>query len=200
MKKLILLTLVSSVPSLLAVAQAPTPNPAAPPASPAAEAAPPAPALPKPAPETRKLEFLVGDWVHEETFQPGPMGPGGSGKGRSKSAWAMGDHFVYTIYTTNSPFGKLEARGFTGWDADRKAYRMSWFDNMGMATVYTGDFDAEGALVMNAEYAFQGTPVKERFTIRRQPDGKLVFSSAMAGPDGTYKTGMESVATPDTKR
>src|SRR4030095_7421055 len=143
MKKRILLTLVSSVPSL-AHAQAPAPAPAA---SPAAEAAPTAapPALPKPAPETQKLAFLVGDWVHEETFQPGPMGPGGNGKGRSKSAWAMGDHFVYTIYTQNQPQGKIEARGFTGWDAEKKTYRMSWFDNSGGSTVYTGDFDAEGA-------------------------------------------------------
>jgi hypothetical protein len=69
-------------PALLS-AQAPTPAPA----EPAAAAAPAPPPLPKPAPEVQKLAFLVGDWVHEETFHPGPAGPGGAGKGRSKSAW-----------------------------------------------------------------------------------------------------------------
>jgi uncharacterized protein DUF1579 len=185
--------LVASLPAA-AAAQAPAPAPAATPAA----AATPAP-LPTPAPEVQKLAFLVGDWVHEETFQPGPMGPGGTGKGRSKSALALGDHYVYTIYTTNTPMGKLEARGFFGWDGEKKHYTMSWFDNMGMATDFTGNFDAEGALVMNAEYAFQGTPVKERFTIKKQPDGKLVFQSAMPGPDGAWKTGMESIATAAAK-
>jgi Protein of unknown function (DUF1579) len=179
--------------SLPALAAAQPPAPAAP-----AATATPAP-LPTPAPEVQKLQFLIGDWVHDETFQPGPMGPGGTGKGRSKSALALGDHYVYTIYTTNSPMGKLEARGFFGWDGEKKHYTMSWFDNMGLATDFTGTFDAEGALVMNAEYAFQGTPVKERFTIKKQSDGKLVFQSAMQGPDGAWKTAMESVATPATK-
>jgi hypothetical protein len=181
--------LVASLPAV-AAAQAPAPAPAATPAA----TATPAP-LPMPAPEVQKLSFLVGDWVHDETFQPGPMGPGGTGKGRSKSALALGDHYVYTIYTTNSPLGKLEARGFFGWDGEKKHYRMSWFDNMGMATVFTGDFDAEGTLVLNSEYTHQGTPVKERFSIKKQPDGKLVFQSAMPGPDGAWKTAMESVAT-----
>ena len=134
--------LVASLPAV-AAAQAPAPAPAAAPAA----TATPAP-LPTPAPEVQKLAFLVGDWVHDETFQPGPMGPGGTGKGRSKSALALGDHHVYTIYTTNSPMGKLEARGFFGWDGEKKTYTMSWFDNMGMATVFTGNFDAEGTLVL----------------------------------------------------
>jgi hypothetical protein len=185
------------VASLPAVAAAQTPPPTAPAATPVATATPPP--LPTPAPEVQKLSFLVGDWVHEETFQPGPMGPGGTGKGRSKSALALGDHFVYTIYATNSPMGKLEARGFFGWDGEKKTYTMSWFDNMGMATQFTGNFDAEGALVMNAEYSYQGTPVKERFSIKKQPDGKLVFQSAMPGPDGAWKVGMESVATAAAK-
>ncbi len=56
-------------------------KPAAPAASPAAPAAPaaapaPTPELPKPAPELAKLQFMVGDWVHDEMYQPGPMGPG----------------------------------------------------------------------------------------------------------------------------
>lgn len=184
----------SCAPSLLR-AQAPAPA-----ETPAAAAAPAAPALPKPGPEVQKLAFLVGDWIHEETFHPGPMGPGGSGKGRSKSAWVLGDHHVYTLYTTNAPMGKLEARGLLGWDGEKKAYRLHWFDNMGSATMFGGDFDAEGALVLNAEYTFQGNPMKERLTIKKQADGKVVFSTAMPGPDGAWKPMLDSVATPDAKK
>jgi hypothetical protein len=190
--------LLSCAPAFVS-AQAPAPAPAAPeaPAPPAASAAP---ALPKPAPEVQKLGFLVGDWVHEETFHPGPAGAGGSGKGRSKSAWALGEHHVYTIYTTNSPMGKLEARGMFGWDGEKNAYRLSWFDNMGSATLFSGDFDPSGALVMNAEYTFQGQPMKERLTITKAADGKVTFSSAMPGPDGAWKPMMDSVATPEAKK
>lgn len=199
-KTLIACAALVSIPSLLR-AQAPAPAAApAPQEAPAPAAAPAAPALPKPGPEVQKLAFLVGDWVHEETFHPGPGGPGGSGKGRSKSAWALGDHHVYTLYTTNTPMGKLEARGMFGWDGEKKAYRLSWFDNMGSATLFHGDFDPSGALVMNAEYTFQGQPMKERLTISKSADGKLTFSSAMPGPDGTWKPMMDSVATPDIKK
>lgn len=194
MKKTLIacVAVLSCAPSLLR-AQAPAETPAA-------AAAPTPPALPKPGPEVQKLAFLVGDWVHEETFHPGPTGPGGPGKGRSKSAWALGDHHLYTIYTTNSPMGKLEARGFLGWDGEKKAYRLSWFDNMGSATVFVGDFDAQGALVLSSEYTYQGQPVKERLTITKSADGKVTFSSAMPGPDGAWKPMMDSVATPDAKK
>ena len=200
MKKTFIAAALMSLPSLL-LAQAPAP--AAPPAAqatPAAPAASAAPALPKPGPEVQKLAFLVGDWVHEETFHPGPMSPGGAGKGRSKSAWTLGDHHVYTIYTTNTPMGKLEARGMFGWDPEKKVYRLAWFDNMGSANVFHGDFDAAGALVMGTEYSFQGQQLKERITIAKAADGKVTFSSAMSGPDGAWKPMMDSVATPDAKK
>jgi hypothetical protein len=197
MKKTLILSLAVALlgPAVL-LAQAPAP-PATEPAAPAAAPAPPA--MPKPGPEVQKLGFLVGDWIHEETFHPGPMGAGGSGKGRSKSAWVLGDHHVYTLYTTNSPYGKLEARAIFGWDAEKKAYRLAWFDNLGSTTHFQGDFDASGALVMNAEYTVQGQPVKERLTVTKGADGKVTFSSAMSGPDGAWKPMMDSVGTPDKK-
>ena len=185
-------------PALLLAQTQPAPPAPAAPTAPAAPAAP-APAMPKPGPEVQKLGFLIGDWVHDETFHPSPMGAGGTGKGRSKSAWTLGDHHVYTIYTTNSPYGKLEARGMFGWDADKKAYRLSWFDNMGMAMQFQGDFDPSGSLVLSTEYTFQGQPVKERLTVSKDAEGKLTFSSSLAGPDGAWKPMLDSVATQDKK-
>jgi hypothetical protein len=192
-------TVLTCAPALLRAQPPAAPQPPVAPAA-AAPAAPAPPALPKPGPEVQKLSFLVGDWVHEETFHPGPMGPGGAGKGRSKSAWALGEHHVYTIYTTNTPMGKLEARGMFGWDGEKKAYRLAWFDNMGSMTSFTGAFEGEDTLALNAEYTVQGTPVKERLTIKKQGDGKVVFSSAMAGPDGAFKPMLDSTATPDAKK
>ena len=87
-----------------------------------------------------------------------------------------------------------------GWDPEKKVYRLAWFDNMGSATHFHGDFDPSGALVMNAEYTFQGQQLKERIAITKAADGKVTFSSAMAGPDGAWKPMMDSVATPDAKK
>jgi hypothetical protein len=176
-------------------AQAPAPSPAASPTP----AAAPTPAPPKPAPELQKLAFLVGDWIHDETVHPGPMGPGGPGKGRSKTQWILGDHHLYVNYVSrNAAMGTLEARGLIGWDPDGKAYRMDWYDNMGAAIHYRGDFTPEGTLVFNAELMLQGKPVKEQLSIQRQ-EGKLVFTSSLPGPDGALKPAFESVATPEKK-
>jgi Protein of unknown function (DUF1579) len=155
---------------------------------------------PRPAPELQKLAFLVGDWVHEETMYPGPLGPGGPRKGRSKGQWLLGDHYLYVNYVSrNAANETLEARGLLGWDPDKKAYRMDWYDSMGMAVHYTGDFTPEGTLVFNAEYVLQGKPVKEQFSIQKPEGGKVVFTSSMPGPDGTFKPVFQSVATADKK-
>ncbi len=165
----------------LAMAQTP---PA--PATPAAEGAPaaPAPELPKPAAELQKLAFLKGDWVHDEKYEPGPMGPGGKGAGRSRNAWVLGEHYLYMVYAGNTPMGKMEGRGFLRWDAGAKVYALDWFDNMGMAFHYKGDFGADGALTLAGEYSHGGQKVREQLTVTKQSEGQLKLTSALAVGDG----------------
>ncbi len=181
--------------SVYAQTPAATPQPAS---SPTASA--PAPALPKPAPELQRLAFLVGDWIHEETYQASPFGPAGPGKGRSKISWLLGDHHLNLIYATNTPMGKLEARGFLGYDVDAKVYRMSWFDNVGMATHYTGHASDDGSLTFTTEYTYQGQKVKEQIVVAKSAGGKVSFTAKVVGPDGSLQTTMESVATPTTPK
>jgi hypothetical protein len=174
--------------------------PAAPPTTPASPAPATAPEAPKPAPELQKLAFLVGDWIHEETYQPGPTGAGGPGKARSKASWVLGNQHLYVIYASKTTMGQFEGRGFFGWDPQRRQYRFDWFNNSGAATHYSGDFDAQGSLVLTGEIVSEGKAVSERFTVKPQPEGKVLFTSAVAGPDGAMKTVFESLATPDTKK
>jgi hypothetical protein len=198
MKLVAAVILALTAPGADAQAPTPAPVPAASPTPPAAAA--PAKPAPKPAAELQKLAFLVGDWVHEETVHPGPMGPGGPRKGRSKVQWILGDHHLYVNYVSrNSANETVEARGLLGWDAEKKAYYMHWYDNTGMAARYSGDFSPEGTLALNAEYVHQGNPVREQLTIKQQEGGKVLFSSAMAGPDGAPKPVLESVATADKR-
>ena len=179
-----------------AAAQAPAPTPAA---SPAAAATPAPAAMPSPAPELQKLNFLAGDWVHEETYNAGPMGAGSQGKARSKAAWVLGNHHLYVIYAAKSPTAQIEGRAFLGWDPRSKQYHMDWYDSMGASTRYTGDFDASGALVLSGEVPIEGNMVRQQFTIKPQADGKVLYTSALAGADGTMKTSFESLATAEKK-
>jgi hypothetical protein len=194
MKRLAAGAVLWAVPAL-AAAQAPAPTPA-----PSPSAAPAPAPLPSPAPELQKLDFLAGDWIHSENYYPGPMGPGGKGGGRSKVSWILGNHALLVTYVSKTPAGTIEGRGLLGWDAPKKAYRMDWFDNTGAAIHYTGDFNADGALALNAEYVEGGQTVKEQFTIKKQEDGTVLFTSLMAGPDGTMKPAMESLGTRDAKK
>ncbi len=188
-KPLAVLALAAAVP---AFAQAPAAVPA--PAASPTPAATPAP--PKPAPELQKLAFMLGDWVHEETYQTTPFGPAGPGRGRSKVSWVLGDQHLNITYAANTPMGRVEARGFLGYDAEAKAYRMSWFDNMGMATHYTGQLAEDGSLTFTTEYAYQGQKVKEQFLVARKDEAKLVFTARLQAPDGSWQPVMESVAAP----
>jgi hypothetical protein len=180
--------------------------PPAPPAQSATPAAPaPAPAtspaeLPKPAPELDKLSFLVGDWVHAENYYPGPTGPGGKGGGRSKAAWVLGNQHLLVSYVSKAPMGQIEGRGILNWDPQAKAYRMYWFDNTGASTVYSGTFNAEGALVLSADSASGAGPAKQQFTIRKQEDGKVLFTHQIGAGSEPLKTAFESLASPDVKK
>jgi hypothetical protein len=182
---------------VLAVAQTPPAAPAPAPV-PAAEAAPaaPVPELPKPAPELQKLAFLKGDWIHDEKYEAGPMGPGGKGAGRSRNAWVLGEHHLYMVYAGNTPMGKMEGRGFLRWDAGAKLYALDWFDNMGLAFHYKGDFGPDGTLTLGGEYTHGGQKVREQLTVQKQEEGQLKLTSALAVGDGAeLKTVAESILT-----
>ncbi len=191
-KTLAVLALSAAAP---AFGQTPPAAPA-PVASPAPAATPAPPPAPKPAPELQKLAFMLGDWVHEETYLATPFGPAGPGKGRSKVAWALGDHHLAITYAANTPMGRVEARGFVGYDPDAKAYRMSWFDNMGMATHYAGQLGDDGVFTFSSEYSHQGRPVKEQFLVAKKDEGKLALTTRVQAPDGSWQSVMESVAGP----
>lgn len=186
---------------VVAEAQAPAPSPAAPaaapaPAAPAAGAVPSPPARPPAPAELKKLEFLVGDWTHQETYHASPLGPAGRGAGRSKAMWILDDHHVYVTYKANTHMGVLEARALLGYDAAARKYRMAWFDNMGSAATYSGDFAAEGNLVLAGDFPFQGQALKEQMVFKKAPEGGFRVESRLAGADGTFAPAMEAVVTP----
>src|SRR5262245_9484620 len=141
-----------SMPLAAAAADA---TPAAPAATPAATAAP-TPEPPKPGPELAKMQFLVGDWVHEEIDRTGPAGPGARRAGRSRIGWILGGHRLYITYKSVGASGEYEGRGLVGWDAEARTYRLDWYDSRGLGQRYEGGFDPEETLVFSAEFKSEG--------------------------------------------
>jgi hypothetical protein len=185
----------------LALVLAQSPAPAASPApadpTPAAESAAPAPApapTPAAAPELRRLDFLAGDWVHQETYHAIGDDPAGRGAARSKAIWILDDRHLYVTYKANTSRGTVESRAILGYDTAGRRYRMFWFDNTGAATEYAGDFDGEGNLVLSGERTAPGSARKEQLTFRSVPEGGFRLEGRVAAPDGSWALAQESVA------
>ena len=189
MKNALAVVILAGMPALgLAQGTSPVPTPTATP-SPAAT-----PELPKPAPELAKLQFLVGDWVHDELHHGGPTGVASRGVARSKIAWILGGHRLYMTYKSLTPAGEHEGRGFLGWDGEEKTYRLEWYDNRGRADRYIGTFNPEEALVLAGEPIVDGDRRRQQLTIKKQPGGKFLLTDESGPADQALKLTLESLA------
>ena len=199
-----LVTIVLAGSTASAFAQAPTatptaaPSPATPAAAAGTAATSPAatPEPPKAPPELAKLQFLVGDWVHEELHHGTASGAPGRGAARSKILWILGGHRLYITYKSLSAGGEHEGRGLLGWDAEEKAYRLDWFDNRGQVARYSGTFNPEEALVLAGEPVVDGQRVRQQLTVKKQPGGKYLLTDESGPADQTPKLRLESLAQP----
>jgi uncharacterized protein DUF1579 len=187
MKRNLLTFALLGLPAMV-LAQAPAPTPTATPT------AAPTPEPPKPAPELAKLQFLVGDWTHDELHHGGPTGVAARGVARSKIAWILGGHRLYITYKSVSAAGEQEGRGILGWDTEDKAYRLDWYDNRGRADRYSGSFNPEEALVLAGEPVIEGERHRQQLTIRKQPGGKFLLTDESAPADQVPKLTLESLA------
>jgi len=154
----------------------------------------PTPEPPKAPPELTKLQFLVGDWVHDEVHHGAPGGTAARGAARSRMIWILGGHRLYLTYKSLGPAGEYEGRGFFGWDAGEKAYRLDWFDNRGAVQRFVGGFDPDDALVFSGESAGEGGPSKQQLTIRKQPGNKFLLTDESGAGEQPLKLSLESLA------
>jgi hypothetical protein len=123
--------------------------------------------------DMQKLDFLVGEWVHEEVHQGDPSGVGVKGAARSKNAWIHGGHHLYHLYKSKRPEGELEGRALLDWDAESNRYRLHWFDSRGQTVRLVGTFDPDGVLVFRTEPPSAAYQVK----VKRLDGGKILFSA-----------------------
>ncbi len=122
-------------------------------------------------PESRQLDFWVGDWeVRDNRRDQGVVGS-------SHIERILGDCVIFENWTGRWGSGK----SLNGWNADLGCWQQSWMDDSGEVTQYTDGHYADGAMVFHAE-----SPTKDGKTVRQ----KLTFFNL--GPDRVRQLGEKS--------
>jgi hypothetical protein len=127
--------------------------------APAQPAAPPAPCA---SPESRQLDFWVGEW---DLSWPGPGGkPGGTATNRIEKT--LGGCVIEEHFTADGP-NALVGHSVSTYNPREKAWKQTWVDNQGAYIALTGEFkDGEMRLVSH------GTSPDGKATM-----GRMVFSN-----------------------
>lgn len=119
--------------------------------------------MPKPGPEATRLKGMVGTWNVEESMESSPMGPGGKGHGVSRISSGPGGLSIIIDYrSTGGHMKGYKGHGVVAWDAEAKAYKQVWTDNMAqMIMLSTGKWEGD-KLLLNAEGTMMGKPFKSQ--------------------------------------
>lgn len=119
--------------------------------------------MPAPAPETKKLSFLVGHFTSEEHFFANPMMPQEmKSKGTLEGRYVLGDFFVVTEVKSEL-MGGFKGHSYLKYDAEKKQYVMWWFDSMGTAQEYSGgQWKDEKTLVFENDVTHSGMAMRVR--------------------------------------
>ena len=156
-------------------------------------AAPP-PGPPQPGPEVQKLSYFVGDWTSEADIRPGPMGAGGKATGSSSCHWIDGNFFVSCKDESTTPMGKMSGLGVMGYDAAKKVYTWSGFNNMGQAEVAKGTVSGK-TWTYTGENDLGGTNMKTRYTIVETSPTSYDFKFEASTDGAAWTTVMDGKVT-----
>lgn len=92
---------------------------------------------PKPGAEHKRLEVLVGKWMTEGETIPSEGAPAMKILASDVYEWVPGGFFI--LHTAYGRVGSIEVGGveMIGYDAERKNYRVTFFDSQGNQTSHT---------------------------------------------------------------
>lgn len=150
---------------------------------------------PAPAPELKKLDFLVGDWTSEGTMNPAPGFPGGKFTSSDHIEWMQGNFFRVSNGTFDfASMGKGKNLAVFGYDSDHKVYTYTEFNSMGEADVSTGTVDGDTWTWTSDEH-MGGMTMKGRFTMKVLSPTSYTMKFELSPDGATWNTGMEGKAT-----
>ncbi len=137
-------------------------------------AAPPVP------PETKVLEQFVGTWETESTAKVAEWTPKEvKATGSIKCAWALGGRFVQGK-GTDSQSGEVQSHWT--YDANKKTYRMWFFNSDGVVVQWIGQWKPESKSFLLKQYL--GNGIMDTLTARMADANTIEFTSEAKGKDG----------------
>ncbi|GIJ76580.1 hypothetical protein Xph01_10120 [Micromonospora phaseoli] len=152
------------------------------------------PIPPQPAPELRRLDFLVGTWRLSGKTEVGPMGPPAELSGTETFQWLSGGYFLvhhWDCVIDMGAAGRIPDVGyeFFDFDSETRKYRTHYFSSFGPfneeQSRYVGDFeDGRLVLVGPAKYVRQASD-----------DRTISYDCDFPAPDGTWVTFMHATLT-----
>jgi Protein of unknown function (DUF1579) len=150
--------------------------------------------MPSPAPELKKLDFLVGTWNDQGDMKASPMGPGGKMTMTEKNDWMPGGFFL-TLHTNfTSEMGSGSGMAFMGYDADNKQYTYDEFNSMGERSHSTGSLDGDTWTWLGDQKMGSQT-MKGRFTMKVLSPSSYSFKYEMSQDGTTWNTVMDGKST-----
>jgi len=122
--------------------------------------------MPKPAPELKKLNFLVGHWTSQGDVKPGPMGPGGQMIAEEHNEWMEGGYFL-VIHSKfkGGGVGEGSSIAFMGYNSDEKVYTYDEFNSLGEVTHSKGTVDGDTFTWVN-DMKMGPQSMRGRFTMK----------------------------------
>ena len=123
----------------------------------------------------RQLDFWIGDW---DTFESDP--PGGPSIARAQVKPIAQGCAIHELYEQNDG---LIGDSILSYDPVRRQWQQTWVTNRGALMVLWGNFNQDGALVLEGEtHLKDGRSVMQRITWEPQDDG--VREWAVMSKDG----------------
>lgn len=148
---------------------------------------------PPPAPELKKLDYFVGNWVMDGNIKPGPMGAGGKSTGTAKEEWMDGNYFLVSHNTFGGVMGDGTETAYMGYDSGKNVYTYNAFNSMGMHDIATGKFEGD-TWTWLFDQDMGGMTMKGRFTMKIVSPTSYTYKFELSQDGSTWNVFMDGKA------
>jgi Protein of unknown function (DUF1579) len=134
-------------------------------------------------PESRQMDFWLGEWEARYTLN------GVTEKGRNRITKILDGCAVFEEFT-GGPGAALEGRSYSVYDARAARWKQTWVDNQGGYLDFVGDV-VDGDRVFAREFTRQGKLVKQRMVFKDVTPDSFTWLWQASVDGGAWKTNWE---------
>lgn len=144
-----------------------------------------------PAPEMRKLEWMIGSWQVLEIHESTDWGPSGGGRGKQTVTLGPGGFSVLTDYRSSGPQGQISGHGILAWDPEKRGYKFYLADSVSPGVMELGCLWKGQDLVCDGRALFLGMPIVVRWTMAEIAASSYTATFETAVDGRTYRPALK---------